>query len=292
MFELDVLIWLEGIRTDFLNSLFEFITILGEHTLLLIILLIIYFAYDKRLANKFFFIIATSLCFNGIIKNIVKMPRPWTTEKVSCVRPETATGYSFPSGHTQNMATYGTAFALKIKKHWFSIVMASLILVVAFSRMYLGAHYPSDVIVGVILGIVFSVLGNYLYDKVADTNKLFIITIFLMVPFALFFLINPDSQFVDFYKLYGLLIGVFMAGLFEKKFVSFDYKQVLWKKIFRVILGLIIALLAKEGLKVLFGLFAYSNSVIGILIFNFIRYFLIAFITLGIYPLLFKKLDF
>ena len=166
-FELDFLRWLEGLRTSFLNAFFEGVTMLGEETLIILLVVALWFAVDKKLAQQVFFVTATSLSVNGIIKNFAKVPRPFT-KGISCVRPDTATGYAFPSGHTQGFATWSSFFAVKWKKTWFRILVGVLVALVAVSRLYLGAHYPSDVVVAVALGVGFSVLGNYLFEKVKD----------------------------------------------------------------------------------------------------------------------------
>ena len=77
-FELNFLKWLESLRTDFLNTLFEAITILGEETLIILFVVAIWFAVDRKLAQQVFFVTATSLSINGIIKNFAQVPRPFT----------------------------------------------------------------------------------------------------------------------------------------------------------------------------------------------------------------------
>ena len=121
-FELEFLKWLEGLRTSFLNVFFEGITLLGEETLIILLVVALWFAVDKKLAQQVFFVTATSLSLNGIIKNFAQVPRPFT-KGISCVRPDTATGYAFPSGHTQGFATWSSFFAAKFKKAWFSILV-------------------------------------------------------------------------------------------------------------------------------------------------------------------------
>ena len=69
--ELEFLKLLEGLRTDVLNKIFECITILGEEIPMVFIIAILYFAFDKKMAQKIFYITVTSLSCNGIIKNIV-----------------------------------------------------------------------------------------------------------------------------------------------------------------------------------------------------------------------------
>ena len=77
-FEIEILKWLEGLRTSFLNVLFESITLLGEETLIILLVVALWFAVDKKLAQQVFFVTATSLSVNGIIKNFAQVPRPFT----------------------------------------------------------------------------------------------------------------------------------------------------------------------------------------------------------------------
>ena len=114
-FELQFLKWLESIRTGFLTALFEGITILGEETLGILLVVALWFAVDSKLAQKVFFVTICSAGLNGIVKNVAQVPRPFD-KGVLPVRQETATGFSFPSGHTQNFSTCSTVFAIKYKK--------------------------------------------------------------------------------------------------------------------------------------------------------------------------------
>ena len=102
-FELQFLKWLESIRTGFLTGLFEGITMLGEETLIILLVVALWFAVDSKLAQKVFFVTICSTGLNGVVKNIAQVPRPFD-KGVVAVRKETATGFSFPSGHTQNFS--------------------------------------------------------------------------------------------------------------------------------------------------------------------------------------------
>ena len=121
--ELALLQQLQHLRNGFLNNLFELITMLGEEVLLVLLIISLWFSYDKHLARKIFFITTVSLSINSILKNFLRIPRPFSTGKITCVRPDTATGYSFPSGHTQNFATWSSTLTIAFKKKWFSILI-------------------------------------------------------------------------------------------------------------------------------------------------------------------------
>ena len=284
-FELEFLRWLEGLRTSFLNVFFEGITILGEETLIILLVVALWFAVDKKLAQQLFFVTATSLSVNGIIKNFAKVPRPFT-KGISCVRPDTATGYAFPSGHTQGFATWSSFFAVKFKKTWLTILVGVLVSLVAISRLYLGAHYPSDVIVGVALGLGFAILGNYLFEKVKDVKKLYLGTLLILMPFIVYFLFVADPLFADLFKTFGMVGGMVAVSFLDEKTEPLSYDVVWWKKLIRIVLGVVLAVVLKEVIK-LVNVFEIMQ--ISLLI-DALRYFIVVMAVGYLCPLLFKKI--
>lgn len=284
-FELDFLKWLEGCRSEFLNALFEGITIIGEETIMILIVVTLWYAVNKLWAQKILFVTASSLSINVIIKNFTMIPRPFA-KGISCVRPDSATGYSFPSGHTQMFSTWSTLFAIKYKKPWLSILTGVLIFLVGFSRLYLGAHYPSDVVVAIILGVGLSFFGYMLFDKIEDTKKLYLATLIIFTPFIIYFLIKADPLFEDIYKLFGMIGGLTLVAFIDEKCEDLSYSVAWWKKLFRVVIGVAVAFVLKEGIKAL----NVFESVQISLLFDVLRYFIVIFSLGFLCPLLFKKI--
>ena len=284
-FELEFLKWLEGLRTSFLNVFFEGITMLGEETLIILLVVALWFAVDKKLAQQVFFVTATSLSVNGIVKNFAQVPRPFT-KGISCVRVDTATGYSFPSGHTQGFATWSSFFAIKVKKIWLSVLVGVLITLVAVSRLYLGAHYPSDVIVAVVLGVSLSAFGNYLFVKVKDTKKLYLGTFLIMTPFIAYFLYVADPLFADLFKTFGMIGGMVVVSFLDEKTEPLSYEVAWWKKVIRIVLGVVIAVALKEVIK---RMNVFEVMPISLFI-DAIRYFVVVMAVGVLCPLLFKKI--
>ena len=284
-FEMNILRFFEGIRSEGLNQLVEYITMLGEETLLVILIMTIWFAFDKRTAQKLALVSVASLSVNSVIKCLARVPRPFASGEITCVRPETATGYSFPSGHTQTFATWSSLVALLLKKKWISAIVSVMIVLVALSRMYLGAHYPSDVVVGAALGVGFAFLGSRVFDRVADKRKLCLGMTALLTPFAVYFMLRPDPLYSDLFKTYGMMAGMILAIHLEERFAPLIYDVVWWKKVVRIVIGTALALAVKEGGKLLKVVDAIQFS----LFIDALRYFALVAIAFGVGPVLFKK---
>jgi hypothetical protein len=204
---------------------------------------------------------------------------------VTAIRQETATGFSFPSGHTQSFATWSTLFAIKLKKKWLSILVSVLIALVAFSRLYLGVHYPSDVIVGAAFGIGSAFFGNYIFDRAKDEKKLYLTVLMIFVPFIVYFLIVANEHFAGFFKAFGMMGGLTLIAFLEKKTAPLSYDVPWWKKLLRIVIGVGLAFALKEGLKI------FETGGLHIdLVLDAVRYFAVVFAVGYLCPLLFKKI--
>ena len=146
---------LESVRVPALDTLFSGITYFGDELAFLALALLLFWCVDKRTGYYVFVVGLFGTLANQFLKITCRIPRPWVLDPdftiVEAARAA-ATGDSFPSGHTQNaVGTFG-AIALQTKQRWVRWACIALLLLVPFSRMYLGVHTPLDV--GVSFGIM------------------------------------------------------------------------------------------------------------------------------------------
>ena len=214
--ELEILRSIQSIANPFLDILFQLITMCGEQIVLISIIAVIYWALDKKFGEYIAYSVLTSVLLNNTIKDIFKMKRPIGEKGIRTLREQTATGYSFPSGHTQNASSFYGAMAIYLKKRVMHIIATIMIILVGFSRLYLGVHYPKDVIVGGILGVLTSLICYKLYNKFENKMLLYVITFVIFIPALTF------AHSADFIKGMGTYLGFIIGIYIEKKYVNFS----------------------------------------------------------------------
>ena len=145
---MELLYWLESIRTPIGDTFFSLITHFGEETLFIIAGLLFFWCIDKM---EGYFLLSVGLSgtvINQFLKLWFRIPRPWVKDPnftiVESARAE-ATGYSFPSGHTQSSVGIFGGLARWNKTLWLRGISIALCVLVPLSRLYLGVHTPLDV---------------------------------------------------------------------------------------------------------------------------------------------------
>ena len=297
---MQLLYLLENIRNPVFDFIFSLITHIGEETVFLAIAILFFWCINKR---EGYYILITGLVgtvINQFLKLVCKIPRPWVKDPdftiVESARAE-ATGYSFPSGHTQNVAgTFGAIGAFN-KNRIVRILSVAVIALVAFSRMYLGVHTPWDVLVS--LGIAAAlVFGLYPFFKSEERFKkampiLVALSFIVSVAFLLFVLympnkpaltnVNYQSAMKNAYTLFGCTLGLVVVYAFDSLYINFDTKAPWYVQIIKLTVGFSIVIGMKVGLSApltnLFGNEYVARS---------FRYFFIVIFAGVLWPLTFR----
>jgi membrane-associated phospholipid phosphatase len=283
--ELELIKWLQANNPDWMNFFYNIASLFGEQIVLIAVVATIYWCVNKRLGEYIAFSTMSSIAINSIIKNIFMAKRPFELDpEIKNLREATATGRSFPSGHTQSAATVFTSLYLAIRKNYLLWVAIIVTIIVALSRINLGVHFVTDVIVGGIVGTLIAIGMYYLFNRFEKQKYLIYLTFLLfLVPVS--FIIKEKSFFVGFGLYAGYVLGIF----FEQKLVSFTTEVPAWEKAVRLVLGLALLFGLRVGLKELFAVTFNITGDNNIL--DGFRYFLISFTGIGLYPLSFKFID-
>lgn len=277
-FQADILRAIQSIINPFFDFLFTAVTSVAESLFIVGILLIVYWCFDKETG---IFLMWTNLFGQGFstgIKGVFKVPRPFGTPGIRTIHAETATGYSFPSGHTNAFTNMMWSFAIWNKKKNLFILAAVLPLVVAFSRMYLGCHWPIDVIGGYLLGVAAPFITYPLYKRWPEKRFLLcLITAAIYIPF----LFIPEVDKKDLISCLGCSFGLAVGIYAEKRFINFENSANGKNRLLRITVGLPVIAAAYFLPKLIFPA-SY--------IFDFIRYLIIGITGIAAAPAVFKKL--
>lgn len=288
-------LWLlEGLRTPFLDKLMQFITYFGQELIIIAVICTLYWCVDKRFAYLMgFTYFSAGLCVQTL-KITFRIPRPWVLDPsfhaVESAVPG-ATGYSFPSGHTQGATCLFFPLALKTRKIWVKVLCVLAFLSIGFSRMYLGCHTPKDVLTSMILSLIIASLlwkhQRLILDQEKSRKTIAAILILCSIGVALYALVLNGTGIIetkyamDCCKASGAGLGFAIGWYLEQTHLNFStHCKSLKNQIQKLVLGLAGALLLKEGLPLLLGTSILAKTA---------EYFILVLWVLVIYPYLFSK---
>ena len=289
---MDVLRAIAQIRTPVLDALMRAVTYLGEEMVFLLVGLTVFWCIDKRFGYRLLWVELIGNALNQALKLAFRIPRPWKIDPDFAIVESAragATGFSFPSGHTQGVTMLFGMIAHRIRKGWAYAAAALLAVLVAFSRMYLGVHTLLDVCVGLFVGIGVVALGEWLFSKLGDSDRVY----FILVGIAVLLCVGLTTaalltggedvgQYKDAAMLAGMSLALLFGSMIERRFVNFDTGAAWWAQILKVVIGMALMLGLKEGLKPLLALISDSP------VMNGVRYGVLAFVAVALYPMTFR----
>ena len=294
--EMQLMEWLQarigstGIGFWLLSNLSAF----GEEILLVAVMGFLYWGWDKEFGKYAGINILVVNVWNPLIKNAVLRLRPYFVPEhhVKLLRlidsqadamDVAAQGYSFPSGHSANaVVAYGSLAVYKKKNQRFWTLAVVLPLLVGFSRVFVGAHYPTDVFGGWALGALIVMLIPRLHRKIRNRRLFHAVLLLSSLPGVFYCTSN------DYFTSLGMLIGFLFAEPFEEKYVQFKNTSNVFRCILRTAGGALIYFGLDTVLNLPFSeeLLEAGNFVSHLI--RILHYGVILFIMIGVYPMLFK----
>lgn len=247
---LGIVQWIQTFRNPLFDVFFQTINFLGDEDFYVLVLPLLFWCLHKGLGIHLAAVFLFSTYLNQSLKDLFAAPRPHQFPNVWS--PFKTAGYGIPSGHTQSTTVFWGYMATQLKTRvWWTLAIA-IPLFVGIGRMYLGDHFPQDVLAG--WGIGTALIAAYVIvqprasewlGKQTWTTQL---ALAIVIPLALLALhFTADTA-----KSLGVLLGFYTALVIENKFVRFATRAVMWKQIVKFALGLGVLLALRFGLKAIF----------------------------------------
>jgi membrane-associated phospholipid phosphatase len=309
-FGIRLIIAFQGLGT-WLELPMKIFSFLGTEEFFMVVLPIIFWCIDTDLGIRVAFILMFSNGINDAFKMALQGPRPyWLSPKVQGMATEISFGV--PSNHTQSAMVIWGIIAAYLRKWWAWLIAVLLILLIGLSRMYLGVHFPHDVLLGLLIGGVLLWLVLRYWDPVAAWAKKqslgrqilaaflasLVLFILPLIPFVWLKITNwqPPQEWAAFATqaislqgastsagtFFGLLAG--LAWLVSQGW--FQTKGPWWKLVLRYLLGVAGVLIIRYGLKYIFP----DGDTALAYFFRYLRYFFIGFWVTGGAPWTFIRL--
>ncbi len=250
---IEVVLWFQQFSPG-LDLPFKSLTFLGDLEFFLIFMPLIYWCCDRATGARLLILFLISAYLNAIAKALLDQPRPFQYDpRVKPLVP--ASGGGLPSGHTQGAVVVWGYLAARVRQAWMWGLAGFLMVAIPISRVYLGVHFPTDLIGGYILGAVLLVVYLQFASK-AETWLVrkgiawqLIVAAFLPIVFIL---ISPAGA-VNSLNAAGILLGFAPGLILERRWIKFCSGGSLVRRLLRFVVGLIVIFVIWMGLKMAFS---------------------------------------
>lgn len=284
MTDTSVINWLQQFSSPLLDGIFKAITLLGNAEYYILVIPLLFWLYDKKFALRFGIFFLGNAWLNSAVKHVFRVVRP-PIELHKIVQG----GYSFPSGHAQGSAGFWGYLSLQLKRKWAYGFAVLLITLVSLSRLYLGVHFPLDIVGGIGLAAVWLGVYEFISQRANVVLNRWQWYVGSLAVSALLLLIHPQG---DSPLLAGFTLSSLWGYRLEREWVAFNVKASWWQNAVKIALGLGVLMALHSGLKpILAGLFgrplagtAFANAA------TFTRYFIMGWWVTLLAPLCFRAL--
>lgn len=279
-----VMTTLQSARGPVLDAMFRAFTFLGEEAFYLLLFPTLLWCVDARLGFRLGVLVLISFYFNSFIKDVLGHPRPFDLDPP--VKLVDAEGYGLPSGHAQSAALVWGGVAAHTRSRWVWGATVGLAGLIGFYRVYLRAHFPTDVLAGWAVGGVLVLVGSAVYAATADIFRTRPLAV--QIPFAIagptiLALLFPDTSAVS---AMGALAGLATGFAISIRYLRVTAEGPWWQHGLRLLVGLAILFVLHVGLR---SVLPGEEAVLH-LVFRFTRYAVLGlWISLGA-PWVFSKL--
>jgi membrane-associated phospholipid phosphatase len=212
---------IQTIQSPALTALMKVLTLAGSEYFYLLVLPVIFWCIDERFALRFGLLILVSAFLNSWLKILFRQPRPYDLDPSLGLSHESS--YGLPSGHSQGTATFWGLLAPKLKKPWGIVLAIFMPLLIGFTRLYLGVHFPTDLFAGWLLGwgiaLAWYFFGHGVESFLAKAQLRARLILASLAAIAMNALLPHDTS------LSGVFFGTALGAAFNIDKLGFDAKQ-------------------------------------------------------------------
>ncbi len=300
---------------EWLKPIMEFFTFLGFEEFYLAIMPAIFWCFDTMMGARLAVMLVVTTGVNAVLKVVFHSPRPfWVSDKVQAMSSETSFG--IPSGHSQNAVSLWGTWGYSMQRRWAWIAALGVALIIGISRLYLGMHFPEDVLIGWSVGLIllwgFMRLEEPTLKWVKGQSVQNQLVTFALISLGILLIGNlaigltsdwplptewvetatragtpPDPFSRDGITTAAAIFFGLTSGLvLMQQRGGFDPKGMWWKRILRYLLGMVVTIGIWAGLKAVFP----SGEEFVPQLFRYIRYGLLGFWVAAGAPLTFRWL--
>jgi membrane-associated phospholipid phosphatase len=249
---IEIILWLQRLSPT-LDIPFKAISFTGEEEFYLIVLPLVYWCLNRALGARLTVIAMFSAYVSGLAKLLFNQVRPF--EYDARVQQQTdVLGNGFPSLHTQNAVTFWGYLARQVRRRWMGSVAVLLIVLVPLSRLYLGVHFPTDLLGGYAIGALLLLLFLWLEPRaeawLARKGVGWQLGLAIVVPLVLL-LALPSADEISVTSL-GMLMGALIGFAIERRWVRFESGGAWLTMVGRYLVGVLVVLVLRFGLKAAF----------------------------------------
>jgi membrane-associated phospholipid phosphatase len=268
-----------------LDTIFKAITFMGEEEFFLVLLPLIFWSIDFAVGVRLVVVFLLSAYVNSGLKAVFQHPRPFDLDPT--VKLHEVEGYGLPSGHSQSAVVVWGTMALQFRRRWLWIVAIVLMVLIGFSRIYLGVHFPTDVLAGWAVGAIvlalYLALGPRIEAGLQRAGLARQLAVAMIVPLVLM-LAHPTK---DATSSMAVLMGLGVGLALNRRVAPCTMAGSLGKRALRFLVGVVGILILYLGLSLLFP----SEGEPLYLVLRVVRYASLGlWATLGA-PWLFLRLD-
>lgn len=246
---IDVVLWFQQFSPTF-DLPFQALTFMGDTEFFLLILPLMYWCIDRGSGARLLVVFLASSLINEAAKAIATQPRPFQYDDRVKQLAE-GQGGGFPSGHTQNSVVLWGYLAYQINKPLLWIISILLLIGIPLSRIYLGVHFPTDLLGGYGIGILLLVTCVRLAPAFENWISRMGLSIQLGIAMGMtviLLMIQPDKSHY-WLTATGTFTGISIGIILEKHFIGFAAGGELWKRVFRYVFGIIVLVGLWFGLR-------------------------------------------